>query len=388
MAINLCVLAFFKYYNFFATGLDTLASIAGFHHALPSLNIILPVGISFYTFQSMSYTIDIYRKTRLPETSFVTFATYVAFFPQLVAGPIERSSHLIPQIKQKQPVSGAQIQKALWLMLWGYVLKVFMADNLSTIVDVIYQQKQSISGIDVLISQYAFAFQIFGDFAGYSYIAIGVAQLFGVKLCDNFRFPYLVKKPAEFWQHWHISLSSWIRDYIYIPLGGNRQSSINTAKTVIITMGLCGLWHGAAWNFIFWGLYQGTLLIIFSRKSKKISTNSHSLTSALQIILMFHLTCLGWMLFRTKDESTLIMLFNKLLFHFSNVSPKTIYWAGNLIFFTFIPMLIHFYQFKTNTPQNLPFKSAVAKIITVIGLIYILMTFGNWGTKSFIYFQF
>jgi len=259
---NLSILAFFKYFNFFAGSFSELLTMFGLSVHPRYLNIILPIGISFYTFQTMSYSIDIYRGQLKATHRFFDFALFVAFFPQLVAGPIERAKHLLPQILSPRKITAEKIHEGCYLIFWGLFLKIFISDNLAQIVDPVFVEGQAFSGAAVLIATYAFAFQIFCDFAGYSNIARGLGKCMGFDIMLNFNLPYFATNPSEFWQRWHISLSSWLRDYLYIPLGGNRKGGLLTVRNLMLTMLLGGLWHGAAWTFIIWGAYHGLLLML------------------------------------------------------------------------------------------------------------------------------
>ncbi|MBE9529897.1 MAG: MBOAT family protein, partial [Proteobacteria bacterium] len=259
---NLTILGFFKYFNFFTDNLYALLNGFGFSPDPFFLNIILPVGISFYTFQTISYSIDIYRKELNPTRKFLDFALFVSFFPQLVAGPIERAKNLLPQMLLPRKLTVDKFYEGCYLIFWGLFLKVFIADNLARMVDPVFSSSGPYDGVRVLLALYAFAFQIFGDFAGYSNIARGLAKCMGFDLMVNFNLPYFAVNPKDFWQRWHISLSTWFRDYLYIPLGGNRHGQMNTCRNLAITMLLCGLWHGAAWTFIVWGAYHALLQII------------------------------------------------------------------------------------------------------------------------------
>jgi len=335
--------------------------------------------------------VDVFRRNFPPEKDFWVFAAYVSFFPKFIAGPIERAEHLIPQLRYKKLPDSKGFTEGLWLILWGFFLKVFMADNIGTIVDAIYKEYQTVSGIDVIICHYAYAFQIFGDFAGYSYIAIGTAKLFGINLIDNFRFPYFIKSPSDFWRHWHISLSGWLRDYLFIPLGGSRGTRIFTYRNLLITMILAGLWHGAAWNFILWGLYQGVMLVLFSMLTKESSEKTVpalSTKSAFRIFLMFNITAIGWMIFRTPNLEVLFRMINHIIFDFSRINYRTLYWAGISLVYVSIPLIIHFLQFQRNKANMIPFDTPIAKTLCCIVIIFLLLGMGNWGTKSFIYSQF
>src|SRR5262245_56127367 len=256
LTFNLTLLAFFKYFNFFADNLHVVFGAIGWKLDFVTLRVLLPVGISFYTFVTMSYVIDVYRREIPATRDLVDFAVFVAYFPHLVAGPILRASKLLTQIDNPRTISQEQIRDGLWLVAWGFRQKVFVADNLASVANTVFEPGMHHTGVNVLLGAYAFAFQIYGDFAGYSNIARGISKLMGIELIENFRFPYLVRSPQAFWRHWHISLSTWLRDYLYIPLGGNRGTSWQTNRNLMITMVLGGLWHGAAWTFVIWGVYH------------------------------------------------------------------------------------------------------------------------------------
>jgi alginate O-acetyltransferase complex protein AlgI len=246
LGFNLTLLGFFKYFNFFADNLHVAFGAIGWQLDFVTLRVLLPVGISFYTFVTMSYVIDVYRREIPATRNLVDFAVFVAYFPHLVAGPILRASRLLPQIRDPRQVTPEQMRDGAWLVAWGFLQKVFVADNLSGVANAIFAPGTSHTGVNVLLGVYAFAFQIYGDFAGYSNIARGISKLMGIELVENFRFPYFVRTPQEFWRHWHISLSTWLRDYLYIPLGGNRGSAWQTDSKLLVTLVLGGLWHGAA----------------------------------------------------------------------------------------------------------------------------------------------
>ncbi|MEM7165880.1 MAG: MBOAT family O-acyltransferase [Planctomycetota bacterium] len=296
---NLGILAAFKYCNFFLENVEAAFAAAGIGAERLRLDIVLPVGISFYTFQTMSYTIDIFRRKMKATTCLRDFALFVAFFPQLVAGPIERASNLLPRLLRPRKITFDGFSRGVFLIVFGLFKKVAVADGLARYVDSVYGATGGISGGDVAVATIAFAFQIYCDFSGYSDIARGVAKLMGIDLIRNFNLPYFSRSPSEFWQRWHISLSQWLRDYLYIPLGGNRHGSWLTYRNSMLTMILGGLWHGAAWNFVLWGCYQGGLLALFRAVQRRITTRSDSLpVVAMQTLGFFALTCYGWLLFR------------------------------------------------------------------------------------------
>lgn len=266
LAINLGVLGFFKYFNFFAESFADFMGRFGLAPDTPTLKVILPVGISFYTFQTLAYTIDVYRRKKEPEQNLLDFAVYVAFFPQLVAGPIERAQRLLPQIKTpRTSINYEQIRSGLFLILLGLVRKVVIADSLAPIVNEAFRTADSAGAVTLMVGIVAFALQIYGDFAGYSDIARGSSRLLGIELMENFNQPYLSRNITHFWRTWHISLSTWLRDYLYIPLGGNRKGVSKTYRNLMLTMLLGGLWHGAAWTFVVWGGLHGLYLVVHRR---------------------------------------------------------------------------------------------------------------------------
>ena len=299
MVVNLGLLGFFKYFGFFATGFQDMFATVGINLSLPALQIVLPVGISFYTFQTMSYTIDVYRGVTRPVRNFLDFALYVAFFPKLVAGPIERSSRLMPQILKPRQRNGSDFAEGLYLVILGMFKKVVIADNMALIANAVFNSSyQELTGFECLIGVYAFAFQIYGDFSGYSAIARGVARWLGFDLMVNFRMPYFAISPKDFWSRWHISLSTWLRDYLYVPLGGNRGGKLFTYRNLMLTMLLGGLWHGAGWTFIAWGAMHGVMLVIFRELSRHWNVDDASTRSFLanfaQGFVTFQLVCITW----------------------------------------------------------------------------------------------
>jgi alginate O-acetyltransferase complex protein AlgI len=389
LATNLAVLGIFKYANFFALSLASALSACGLQVSIPTLNLLLPVGISFYTFQTMAYTIDVWRGTIPPERNFLNFAAFVSFFPLLLAGPIERGSHLLPQLKLTPRPQKEDFHSAVWLMVFGYFLKVFLADNLALVVDQIYLNLNQASGLDLMVCHYAYAFQIYGDFAGYSFIALGVARLFAIQLNENFHFPYFISTPRDFWRHWHITLSLWLRDYLYIPLGGNRGSRPAMYRSLMLTMLLGGLWHGAAWHFVLWGGYQGSLLILHRMFSIKTPAQPPSILKRLSTwFLMFNLTCFGWLLFRVPDLQTLLIIFRRSIEAPFSVSYRTLYWSGLSAFYIVFPLVILLVQWRKSAPTRMPFESDILKGITYFIMLFLLLALGNWGTKTFIYFGF
>jgi len=304
IVLNLGILALFKYYNFFADSLSELLRTVGLHADLPTLRLILPIGISFYTFQALSYTIDVLRR-QLPATrDAVAFFAYIAFFPQLVAGPIERATHLLPQMLQPRHFSDRHAVDGLRQMLWGFFKKMVVADSCALAVDIIWQSPSEQSALVLALGALLFTVQIYGDFSGYSDIAVGCARLFGIDLMQNFRTPYFATSIADFWRRWHISLMTWLRDYVYIPLGGNRCSPLRQYANTLTTFLLSGLWHGAAWTFVCWGLYHGVLVCVEkglrNLRPRSSGRNSHFSLFTLSL-LTFLLVNIGWLLFRAPD---------------------------------------------------------------------------------------
>lgn len=308
ICVNIGFLGFFKYYNFFLDNLKDAFSFLGHEISISSLNIVLPVGISFYTFQTMSYTIDVYRKKIRATKDIIAFSAFVSFFPQLVAGPIERATNLLPQFLSKRNFDFEKSKDGLRQILWGLFKKVLIADNCAKYVNIIFENYDNYSGSTLLLGGILFAFQIYGDFSGYSDIAIGTSRLFGFNLMQNFAFPYFSRDIAEFWRRWHISLSSWFRDYVYIPLGGSKVSKHKLIRNVFIIFLLSGFWHGANWTFIAWGglnalYYLPLLLLRRNRKNMSIVANEDFLPSfktSIQIGITFMLSVLAWIFFRSE----------------------------------------------------------------------------------------
>ncbi len=405
---NFSILGFFKYFNFFIDNLDLLFGSVGIHVSLPVLKILLPPGISFYTFQTICYTFDIYRKKMKPTRNVIDFALYVSFFPQLVAGPIERAIRLLPQIAKPRTLNKDMICQGVFFIYWGLFLKMFVADNLGLIVDDIYgvgggdevfagtlmsgvasgdavTAVATYNGAFILLATYAFAFQIFGDFAGYSYIAIGLARLMGISLMDNFKRPYLSRDISEFWRRWHISLSTWFRDYIYIPLGGNQLSGFRTGLNLMVVFVLCGLWHGASWNFVLFGLYHGLLIWKFHTLRKLWER----MPFILQIFLTFHLVCFGWFIFRVHSLSQLWDMTYCLFFNF-HVIPglglKTM--LLKIIGFAGVLVVVQILEWKKNDTLAVLKWSWPVQIFFYVLIFILTAMFGQFEERAFVYFQF
>ena len=393
LAFNLTMLGFFKYFNFFAENLHAIFGALGWQLDFVTVRVLLPIGISFYTFMTMSYVIDVYRREIPPTRDLLDFAVFIAFFPHLVAGPILRTAKLLPQIDAPRHITGQQVREGLWLIAWGYLQKVFVADNLAPLANAVFDPAANPAGIDVLVGTYAFAFQIYGDFAGYSNIARGTSKLMGIELIENFRFPYFVRTPQDFWRHWHISLSTWLRDYLYIPLGGNRGTPWRTRFNLFVTMVLGGLWHGAAWTFILWGVYQGLLLILYRdaarlRAVREWLPGESPVARAIGWAVMFHLTCYGWLIFRARSGEQIAVLTSRLLTEFA---PQTLDVPGLLAPFALYTtplLLVHVCEAYYDDVLAVLRLPRLVRYSVYAATFYLMMLFGNFGGAEFIYFQF
>jgi D-alanyl-lipoteichoic acid acyltransferase DltB (MBOAT superfamily) len=303
VAVNLLVLGAFKYFGFFAENVAHVLAALGMKADYPTVKLILPLGISFYTFQGIAYVVDVYRRRLPAEKNPVDYFLFITFFPQLVAGPIERAAHLLPQVKNPRRITPAGIEAAIFLILWGYFKKVVIADRLAAVVEPIFFRNEMFAGFATFVGMVAFALQIYCDFSGYTDIGRGLARLLGFELMLNFRLPYFAANPREFWQRWHVSLSAWLRDYVYIPLGGNRKGEAATHRNLLVTMLIGGLWHGAAWHFVAWGAFHGLGLSAHrwwaSRVAPRVPRSPFPGGGrTLSVFAMFAFTLIGWVLFR------------------------------------------------------------------------------------------
>ena len=311
--LNLGLLGYFKYAGFFVDAwIDAWAGV-GVTMSKPSLEIVLPVGISFYTFQTMSYTIDVYRRKLTPSRNLLEFATFVSFFPQLVAGPIERASRLLPQLQRLRPVTATATKLALRMIAWGLFKKVVIADSAAQYADAIFAAPANMSGPILAIGIVAFALQIYGDFSGYSDMAIGLGRLFGLRLKSNFRFPYFSRNVAEFWRRWHISLNTWFRDYLYIPLGGSKRGRTVALRNISIVFLVSGLWHGADWKFVSWGAIHALLFVplFITGRNRKVWDAWHW-THGFSALWTFTLVCFAWIFFRAANITEAFIIIDKL----------------------------------------------------------------------------
>lgn len=394
--VNLSILGFFKYFDFFLTNLQALLAYFGVTIPAPFLKIILPVGISFYTFQTMSYTLDVYRSEMAPSKNFLDYALFVTYFPQLVAGPIMRARDLLPQVLSARKISLDKFYEGCYLIFWGLFQKVFVADNLAKIVDAVFTPVSSYNGVKVLLGLYAFAFQILCDFSGYSDIARGLGKCMGFEIMVNFNLPYFATNPREFWQRWHISLSTWLRDYLYIPLGGNRKGALMAYRNLAITMFLGGLWHGAAWTFVIWGSYHAALLIIhrfFGPLFKKTwyfrNLFLEKIWFGVKVILFFHLVCLGWLIFRAQSMAQAFQMLAALIKNFSIGSlPEFGNILERLILYIWIFAAVQIFQYRKNDLLVVLKSNVFLRAAFYIICYFLLITHGSLNGKAFIYFQF
>ena len=394
VVLNLGILALFKYYDFFVTEFARL-----FHVSTEGLllKVILPVGISFYTFQALSYSIDVYRGKIAPTKDMVAFFAFISFFPQLVAGPIERATNLLPQFLKKREFNYDTAVDGMRQILWGLFKKIVVADNCAVYVDNVFSSYQTQSGSTLLLAAIFFTFQIYGDFSGYSDIAIGTAKLFGIKLMRNFNVPYFSRDIAEFWRRWHISLTTWFRDYVYIPLGGSRVSKVKVVRNTFIIFLVSGFWHGANWTFIVWGAYHAILFLplILMGKNRKYTNKIAegrllpTLKEVGQMLVTFVLAMFGWVIFRSESIGQawefVCMIFNKSLFKIPYfVSPTYIL---PMPFILFVLVVLEWTGRNKECPITMRYHQRVWRWLVYVLFIVMIFAFGE-STESFIYFQF
>lgn len=395
IVLNLSILSIFKYFNFFAeTFIELWSKIFGTLPTEFTFKIVLPVGISFFIFQTISHTFDVYRKKIVSTDSIIELGTYISFFPQLVAGPIERGAHLLPQFQTHRFVSKDEKKEAIWLIAWGLYKKVVVADNVSKIVNEVFGPYDSLlnssipdDGLLCLAAVYAFSIQIYCDFSGYTDIARGTARLLGFDIMLNFKLPYFATNPSDFWRRWHISLSSWLRDYLYIPLGGNRNGVLNMYRNLMITMLLGGLWHGAAWNFIYWGAFHGILLVIYNLFNQRQTNSALTVGNLLRGFFMFHLVCVGWLLFRAQNMST-IYLFSAAIFKNLAITTQAISAFKQILFYSWFLIGFQCAQAFTNRLYLLTNMHWFIKLNIWIFIVTSIFTFSGGKAQEFIYFAF
>ena len=390
MIFNLGLLGVFKYYNFFIENFVVLSDRMGLSTNLVLLKIILPVGISFYTFQTMSYTIDIYRKKLKHTSDFIAFAAFVGYFPQLVAGPIERAAHLLPQLEKIRVFNYTNAANGLRQALWGFFKKVVIADAVAPLVDLAFSNPESYSSLALILGAVLFSIQIYCDFSGYSDIAIGISKLFGIELKQNFRTPYFSRDIGEFWRRWHISLSTWFRDYIYIPLGGSKGSTALKIRNTFAIFLVSGFWHGANWTFIFWGLINAILFLpLMLSKGNRKHLDHATLKDTHKIIWTFTLTTLAWIFFRADSLSEAMDYLQQIIRVHGGLSltvkPSLLLFITLLIIGDWLGRKNDFaLSFLT---QGVLSKTAPARIAIYMTLAYLILLYSG-GQQTFIYFQF
>lgn len=399
ISANLGILAFFKYFNFFIENFARLLSAFSVQANFSTLQIILPVGISFYTFQTMSYSIDVFRKNLQPTNDFIAFSAYVSFFPQLVAGPIERAIHLLPQFYAPRVFDYEKAVKGMRQILWGFLKKTVIADNCAIYANLFFSSHEDYSGSSLLLGAFFFSFQIYGDFSGYSDIAIGTARLFGINLMKNFAYPYFARDIAEFWRRWHISLTTWFRDYVYFPLGGSRHGKIKSIQNTFAIFILSGLWHGANWTFVLWGFLNAMffLPLLLTGKNRKnliiAAPDKHlpSLKEFMQMLFTFILILLSWVVFRAESLTHAISYLAKI---FSSSILTVPVFPGRkhaiivlMLIFCFIA--VEWRGRKKEFAIEKPFSNSTAvRWLEAYVWCLIIIAFGSFEANAFIYFQF
>lgn len=402
--VNLCILFFFKYFNFAVDSLNTVLSVINIKLQTPQFSVILPVGISFYIFQALSYTMDVYRGDVEAEHNFLKYALFVSFFPQLVAGPIERSKNLLKQINEIHKFSFEKMRDGLLLMLWGYFLKIVIADRVALFVDTVYGDVYQYGGLYAFLATGLFAIQIYCDFAGYSTIAVGAAEILGFRLMENFDCPYFATNIKDFWRRWHISLSSWFRDYLYIPLGGNRKGTLRKYINIIIVFSASGLWHGAAITFVIWGLLHGIYQVIgdiIKPLKGKIQVYPW-ISKILSIVITFGLVDFAWIFFRANSFTDAKQVIGSIL-RFENmdcISNGSVFALGLntvntklLIFSVLILFIADWCKYKGVVIRQVIIKQILPiRWMCYLIAVFFVLIFGIWGASydaaSFIYFQF
>jgi D-alanyl-lipoteichoic acid acyltransferase DltB (MBOAT superfamily) len=391
LVYNLAILGSFKYFNFFEDNLINLVGLWGIKLDAITLKIILPLGLSYYTFQSLSYPLDIYRKKIQPTSNIINFALFTSFFATIISGPIERASHLLPQIEAPRSIDLSKINSGLFLIFWGCFEKLVIANNAGLIADHVFNNYAQYQGLDLVAGILAFTIQIYCDFSGYTDMARGIGKLLGFDLLLNFHAPYFSRNPSDFWGHWHISLSSWFRDYLYIPLGGNKKGRFRTYFNLVFTMALCGLWHGAAWNYAIWGIYHGVLLCIYrvydigKQSSEGASRRISPFVFIAQIVLMFILVSVGWALFRATSANEIVYIFSNLGFA---ISTKTGSFYQSIAALGLLTALANFLQLKDyGYPFIMNLNPWLRGIIYAV-VIVIILIFTPRETVHFIYQSF
>lgn len=389
--VSLAILCFFKYFNFFVESFAKMFGIT----SLGALNIVLPIGISFYTFHTLSYLIDVYRGKLKACDRYIDLSLYISFFPQLVAGPIVRARDFLPQLAEDRPMNRENLTEGLQIFLFGLIKKIVIADRLAVCVDAVFASPGSYSGLSLFLAVVAYSIQIYCDFSGYSDMAIGVAKTFGYELCKNFDMPYLSKNPTEFWRRWHISLSSWLRDYLYISLGGNRKGKFRTKVNLMLTMLLGGLWHGANWQMVFWGALHGGALVVHKTFREQVDqANVHvsgrilkGIVSVASVVGMYLFTCLCWVFFRASSFSDAILILTRIA---TDAAGIKYYYVFTFLFAAVIGVATLIGAVKNQGHGYYPLLDLSKFWPKVLILLIILLTlmFFYAGDTAFIYFQF
>jgi len=400
---SLSILFVFKYLNFANESLKTLFEAFNMGYALPALHIILPVGVSFYLFQNLSYNIDVYNKKIEAEKHLGIYALYISFFPQLVAGPIERAGNIIPQLKEKHYFDYKRVTDGIKLIVWGLFKKVIVADRIAAMVNEVYSNPTGYEGAPLILATVLFSFQIYCDFSGYSDIAIGSAQIMGINLMDNFRRPYFSKSISEFWQRWHISLSSWLKDYIYIPLGGNRVVKWRWYYNLFITFFISGLWHGAAWTFVIWGVLHGTYMIAGAITADTRARLAHALRlhkapfihKLIQVGVTFGLITFAWIFFRSNSITDAWYIVTHLFTNFATTLSTPLLYLGQNGYYFWITILaiilmesVHLIQRHGSIRHMLSKQPLALRWGVYFSLIFSIVLFSYTEQYEFIYFQF
>lgn len=398
MSTNLGTLFLFKYFNFLNASTRALFEHFNIFYNVPMFELLLPVGISFYTFQTMSYVIDVYRGEQPAEKHLGMFALYVTFFPQLVAGPIERSTTLMPQFYERHSFEWPRVIDGLKIMLWGFFKKIVIADRLALYVNQVYNDPSGADGINLLLATYFFAFQIYCDFSGYSDIAIGAAKVLGYRLMSNFERPYLSQSIAEFWKRWHISLSTWFKDYLYIPLGGNRVAKWRWCFNLFFVFLVSGLWHGANWTFVVWGALHGCYLVfsIFTSSAREQLMQALALDRFPRVLrvtrtlLTFHLVLFAWIFFRANHLSDALLIIEKIIHAFNGAVLPALAKLIAMHDLLFVLALIAFMNFYERLQKNLQamVRNRYAAVAVASMLFWAIVVWGSFNNQQFIYFQF
>ncbi len=379
IANNLFLLGFFKYAAFVTTNINLLLSSFGLEVGLPEPDILLPIGISFFTFQSMGYTIDVWRGKANAESNIITFATFVAFFPQLIAGPIERAKSLLPQLHSSEKITFDDIANGFSLFILGLFKKIALADFLALYVDKIYNDPSSAGSVALIFATYAFAWQIYFDFSGYTDMARGLARAMGIRLSLNFNNPYTSIDLRDFWRRWHITLSTWFRDYLYIPLGGNRKGTARFCISILLTMAIGGLWHGAAWKFIIWGLVHAVALVLFSALETK--TSYHKLPRIIKQMLTFHIVSFAWIFFRADNIADAWLIIQRIFTGATTAAQVSV------LMFAMVAA-VWIYQFIYESQARRILEAKFVRIALMLIMLLYLITFATSAQEPFIYFQF